>query len=281
MAARNSNKKKKGKAGAGLTTETKRASLAPTGQQPAATFSQAMLDDANWSEFVRQHHADAAPRNLNLDDYKSIYVRYKDATRRVKESLRSMVPETIFHDDHVRCFMSAVDYLEENSITNIPPSLMDDLKVAIRVRQRVATSKYDGGDAGHSYFLSVLLYCFAVLRQLKPLAKRVGRAKEEETERLENRFSALSVDEDEDEDDAEENLPSGSVPKLLLPQEPSRLTLEELMEESDREAAILFLMMLDDIMRHTSMQYSTLKHSWAGNLRDGLPQSGIVTHELA
>ena len=39
-------------------------------------------------------------------------------------------------------------------------------------------------------------------------------------------------------------------------------------------------MMLDDIMRHTSIQYSTLKHSWAGNLRDGFPQSGIVTNLL-
>jgi hypothetical protein len=93
-----------------------------------------------------------------------IYDRYKDATTRVKEVLRSMVPEDIFRDDKLQCLVDAVHYLKAKSITNIPLSLMSDLQLAIQERQRVATITYQGVDAGHANFLSALLQCFAVLR---------------------------------------------------------------------------------------------------------------------
>ena len=279
-AARSSNKKKKGKLGhgGGSTMEPKPASVAPK-KQPTK-FSQAMLDNANWSDYIKQqresssHTSGTAPRNPR--DYQSIYYRYKDATKRVKEGLRSMVPEGIFRDDQVQCLVDAVDYLEANNIRSIPLSLMNDLKLAIRVRQKVATSKYKGGDTGHSYFLSALLYCFAVLRELKPLVKRAHRSEQQEAERDENRFAALSVEENEEEDDEEEDLPSGSIPKPVLPKVSSRLTLEDLMAGSDREAAILFLMTLDDIMSHNVLAYSTLKKAWARYTLEDYPPSVII-----
>ncbi|KAI2512098.1 hypothetical protein MHU86_2386 [Fragilaria crotonensis] len=283
-APRGNNKKKKGKLGHGgggssSKSEPNGASgAAPNKKKKLPTkFSQSVLDNANWSDYINQHDEDgtAAPRNPR--DFQSIYFRYKEATKRVKERLRSMVPEEIFREEHVRCLVDAVDYLEANSIANIPVSLMNDLKLAIRVRQRVATSKYQGGDAGHSYFLSALLYCFAVLRQLTPLTKRAHRSEqqdEEKTERDENRFAALSV-EDEDEDE-EEDLPSGTVPKPVVPQEPSQLTLKQVMAGSDREAAILFLMTLDDIMRHNVLMYSTLKKAWARYKSEDYPPSVVI-----
>ena len=288
-AARSSNKKKKGRLGHGggsssSGTAPKPASSVGGPKKQPTKFSQAMLDNANWSDYIKEQQqqregsSSTAPRNPR--DYQSIYYRYKDATKRVKEVLRSMVPVDIFRDDQVHCLVDAVDYLEENNGTNIPLSLMNDLKLAIRVRQRVATSKYQGGDAGHSYFLSALLYCFAVLRRLTPLVKRAHRSEQQEAERDANRFAALSEEENENEDDEEEDLPSGSVPKPILPQEPSQLTLEELMAGSDREAATLFLMTLDDIMRHNALRYSTLKKAWARYTLADYPPSVIVEQLL-
>jgi hypothetical protein len=279
-AARSSNKKKKGKLGhgAGSKTEPKRA-IGSSKKQPTK-FSQAVLDNANWSEYINQQQEDSGAEPRNPREYQSIYYRYKDATKRVKERLRSMVPDDVFRDESVQCLVDAVDYLEANNITIIPLSLMNDLKLAIRVRQRVATSKYQGGDAGHSYFLSALLYCFAVLRQLTPLPKgrreQVRRSEQQEAECDENRFAAFSVHENDEEDDKEEDLPSGPVPKPVLPQEPTQLTLEELMAGSDREAAILFLITLDDIMGHNVLMYSTLKKAWARYTSEDYPPSVII-----
>ena len=188
-----------------------------------------------------------------------------------------MVPDKIFQDDYAQRLADAVDYLHDHQMTNIPDALINDLKLAIRVRRRVAKNYHQGGDQGHTHFLSTLVYCFAVLRQLKPLVKKraTAQAAAQEDNPNENRFAALSMEQDDNDDD-EADLPSERVAKPQEPPRPSRLTLEELMSGSDREAAILFLMTLDEIMGFNVQQYKMLKRNWVANNVDHIPSSGIV-----
>jgi hypothetical protein len=211
--------------------------------------------------------------------YQSIYVRYKDATRRFKERLRSMVPDEIFQGDYVQSLANAVDYLHDNHTTIATDSLIKDLKLAIRVRRRVAENHHEGGDEGHSYFLSTLVYCFSVLRQLTPLVKKRATARSEEQEDgiEENRFASLSLEHDDDDDDDDEtDLPSERVAKPQEPQRPSRLTLDKLLSGTDREAAILFLMTLNDIMALNVLQYGDLKRKLVRNTANEAPPGGLV-----
>ena len=271
--AQKTNKKKKGgnnrgPGAAGQSAETNR-------PIPAAPANERIEPS---EAVLPQENTTTPPNPLG---YESIYVRYKDATRRFKEGLRSMVPDKIFQGDYVQSLANAVDYLHDNQKTNITDSLLRDLKLAIRVRRRVAKNHHRGGDEGHSYFLSMLVYCFAVLRQLKPLVKkrRTAQATAQEEDPIENRFAALSMEQDGDDDD-EADLPSERVAKPEEPQLPLRLTLDELISGSDREAAILFLMTLDEIMGLNVQQYNTLKRNWVRNNVAHQPPSGIVVDIL-
>ena len=282
--ARSNNKKKKGgsgnkaASGASVSVESIRASAVGV---PTNPYHQTVLTDGDINSGDVFPKREGTTRPLNPKDYQSIYVRYKDATRRFKEVLCSLVPGEIFQRNHVQCLVDAVDYLHHNHISNVPDSLIKNLKLAIRVRRQVTKIQYKGGDEGHTNFLSTLLYCFAVLRQLKPLVKKASapsKAQEEE-EPNENRFSALSMEYDDDDDD-EADLPSHRVTKPLEPQKPSRRTLDELISGSDREAAILFLMTLDKIMSFNVLQYRGLKRAWASNKVNEQSPSCIVEYLL-
>ena len=278
--ARKTNKKKKG--GNGKSAETN-----PPTPTDAATANPVPLtverdEPIDGSEgFLPQENPTTPPDSLG---YESIYVQYKDATNRFKEGLRSMVPDKIFQGDYVQSLADAVDYLYDTQMTNVPDVLINDLKLAIRVRRRVAKNHHQGGDEGHSYFLSTLVYCFAVLRQLKPFVKKSATAQSvvQEDDPIRNRFAALSMEHDDgDEDDDEGDLPSERVAKPLEPPRPLRLTLDELILGSDREAGILFLMTLDDIMGLNARHYNMLKTMWGMITAHDLPPSSIVEDILA
>jgi hypothetical protein len=86
--------------------------------------------------------------------------------------------------------------------------------LCIRVRKRIACEKFDGGDIGHCYFISVLCYCWSVLAPLCPRKKketpiestRRSRKEEEENSSFHNRFASLAIgDADQGEEDNEEH----------------------------------------------------------------------------
>jgi len=106
-------------------------------------FSEATLDEINWDDFGPDYQQ-KRENQPELRDYRSIYLRYKEATLRFKDGLRSMVPDEIFQGDYVQCFIDAVDYLKDNNVTEIPNYLMVDLKLAIRVRKRVSDTQFSG-----------------------------------------------------------------------------------------------------------------------------------------
>jgi len=109
-----------------------------------------------------------------------------------------------------------------------------------------------------------------------------------------NRFAALRFEQDDDENDDEEDLPLPSsdvhLSKPVEPQRqsssssssiPSCLTLKELICGSDREAAILFLLTLDEVMGFNSKQYVALKRQLELNRERGdVPPLGIVQQIL-
>jgi len=136
-------------------------------------------------------------------------------------------------------------------------SILKDLKVAIRVRAKVANSYYSGGDEGHKYFLDVLTYCWSVLNSL-PKSERnkkndvVGEAKVSE-EGTANPFDALTEDDDDEEDDLsidddEQLFPSQPVKRPSLPAASKPLSLDELLNSDVRHDACLFFLTLNDIM---------------------------------
>eukprot|EP00978_Attheya_sp_CCMP212_P017004 scaffold45035_cov49-Attheya_sp.AAC.3 len=224
----------------------------------------------------------SSPSSNNGGTYKSLYSRYKEATQRFKEALQKVVPSDIFRDDRVNNLMDAVDYLDETKPSFDGTNMIQDLKLAIRVRKKVAHHVMDGGDKGHAYFLSVLLYCWAVLRTLQPQPTKNRRnnitrtTSRSTTNPMENPFKALSINDDDDNDD-EDDLPSGPVPRPTS-DEPVRLTLQEMIRGSDRNAAIIFLMTMDEIMGFNVTQYSKLKQGWRAAKLEGMPPSTIIEH---
>ncbi len=145
-------------------------------------------------------------------------------------------------------------------------SILRDLKLAIRIRTRVQKSVYSGGDAGHKYFIEVLIYCWSVLNSLPKTAKNekvdsdVESSKQQDTA---NPFQALIEDSDEEEDIAveEDMFPSTPVERPSLPSGSQPLSLDELMNSDERNDAVLFLLSLDEIMGCVKQQYQCVYKS--------------------
>ncbi len=276
--ASNNKKKKKygGQAGHGQNSDK-----SPVAVAVSDDFSSVDLNTTNWNGYF-ESESSATPKDRV---YKSLYVRYKLATERFKESLRAMVPPDIFASNSVNTLMEAVDYLASSTDKKIiPESMLKDLKLSIRVRRRVAEGPLKGGDSGHSYFLSTLVYCFVVLRTLQPEHPRSTKKgtktlqhKTNDRDPDTNHFAALSVEDDDDDDDDEADLPSGPIIRPV-PSEPVRLTLDELIHGSDRQDAILFLMTLDQLMEFNAEQYSKLKMAWSSHRSEGWPPLTIIEH---
>ncbi|KAK1738247.1 Kazal-like domain-containing protein [Skeletonema marinoi] len=95
---------------------------------------------------------------VTKSNYSSIYSCYKSATRRFLKFMRDNVPTSLIEDDTSCNFLlTAADWMSANSQI-LDPNVMKDLKLCIRMRNRVAKSMFGGGDGGHKYFLQVLVY---------------------------------------------------------------------------------------------------------------------------
>jgi len=174
----------------------------------------------------------------------------------------------------------AADWLDSQQHA-IPRSILRDLKVAIRLRSRVAKSVFGGGDGGHKHFNLVLTYCWTVLNRLPREGDKINEAtvegEEISEEEDENRFAALEEFEDEDEDmvdEDEEIFPKSPIPRPEPTKEP--MSLDELMNSEDRLEAILFLDSIDEMMGFVSEQYKAVTHNYASNFRERVPPSALV-----
>lgn len=96
---------------------------------------------------------------------RSIYAVYKEVATRVRNRIREMCPEIDFASDRVQVLVEAADAIVSKN-TTVPKRLVHDLRLTIRLRTRVAEFYDKRRDAGHSYFISVLMYCWTVLRPL-------------------------------------------------------------------------------------------------------------------
>jgi hypothetical protein len=198
-----------------------------------------------------------------------LYDQYKNATQRVKETLQRLCPSALFHD-RVHDFVRGADHIAEKAL-QVPAKLLQDLKTAIRVRQRVAEAFPEGGDEGHAYFVQVLNYCYYMLKPLQDgdgqQARRhmeSGQTKKQEGGEeagLNNRFDILTVEEDEEEDEEtdEDNYANiGPVSRPPEPENPYSIS-HDLVRGSDRFQACIFLDNLDKLMSFNVDQYRLLK----------------------
>jgi len=157
-------------------------------------------------------------------------------------------------------------------------SILRDLKLAIRIRSRVAKSVYGGGDAGHRHFLDVLTYCWCVLNSLPKTASVKDDSQPQPDEQEDaNHFSALMVEDDDDEDEVEDEeiFPSTPVPRPSQ-SEPELLTLDELMNSDDRHDAIVFLLSLDEMMAAIGKHFQSVLSCTRMFRRQGIPETAIV-----
>jgi hypothetical protein len=226
----------------------------------------------------------------------SLYIRYKRATSNFKQAMERLVPAEIF-EDTAEGLVRAAEYIADH-MTSVDQTIMDDLKLAIRVRQRVAASAtYGDSDAGHSHFIVALSNCWATLRLLartkisRP-SFEVAAKREDDKHTMENRFAALALEEDDsddddednndddfeddDDDDDEEDLP---IYKIDLPptnKASHEMTFMDLRSSEDRMDAILFLMTMDDLMGHNSSQFQGLKEAYMHVQCSSYPESSIV-----
>jgi hypothetical protein len=228
---------------------------------------------------VFQSNAEQQRLNNNNNDHQpfdSLYIRYKRATRDFKQAMKNLVPAEIY-EDTAGGLVRAAEYVADH-LTSVDQTIMDDLKLAIRVRRRVASSAYGGGDMGHSNFIVALTHCWACLRLLQRSKKSrpaSETAKREDKYTLENRFAALAVEEDDSsDDDDEEDLPSSMVNLPPFDKTPHASTVPLLNEV--RIDAILFLMTLDECMENASLQFRGLKEAYLDGQRSGRPDTTII-----
>jgi hypothetical protein len=227
----------------------------PPTMQIVDEFAAAWQEVGNDSDLQPPITTPSLPTNAK----ESFYVRYKKCTQRFKDALQAMVPSSIFQSDTVSDLMTAAEYVAENDLT-VERRLLKDLKFAIRVRQQVAEHTYFGGDDGHGHFITVLLYCWSLLapKQRRQSTKCASDFESDEHSLL-NRFAGLSTEDKTDEEEEDlDDLPLGPVPR---PQEtgPKRLSLQELMNGTDRADSIVFLMTLDELMQFNAMHFASVK----------------------
>jgi len=234
--------------------------------EPSALLKGEIPDFGNMNHPVTKHN------------YSTIYARYKSATRRFLQYMRGNVPKEEIGDDTTCNFLlTAADWMIANShILDI--NIMRDLKLCIRMRNRVAKSMFGGGDSGHKYFLEVLIYCYTVLRLL-PVEKKIDIDTEEEVENMqdENRFSALYNEEEEDDVEDDKECFPAVVPRPEPRADP--VSIEELLASDDRNDAILFLLSLDELTEVIAGQYRVMVKNIRNDRRRGYSDTTMI-HNL-
>ena len=220
---------------------------------------------------------DVAPSTVR--NYTTIYARYKAATRRFLNYMKANVPDDIVGDGSsgINFLLPAAEYLRDRR-KSIDPRVLRDLRLCIRMRRKVADSVFGGGDAGHKYFLQVLVFCWTALRLL-PTTEEAAYIEEEQEEevaeeRTANPFSALYDEEEDVVMDEDVEMFPATVPRPEPEENP--LTVEDLISGDDRNDAIFFLLTLDELMGLVAGQYSVLVRNWHNHNRQGVTPSAII-----
>jgi hypothetical protein len=152
--------------------------------------------------------------------------------------------------------------------------VLSDLKLSIRLRSRVASSVFGGGDAGHKYFLQVLIYCWPMLNSL-PKKKNESKSAAALDEKFdENSFAILTIDDGDDVEHDEDIFPTSPV-QLPEPLD-TPMTITEMLSSEDRSDAIIFLMNLDDLMKAVANQYDTLVKNIHFHQREGISSTAML-----
>jgi hypothetical protein len=209
-------------------------------------------------------------------DFPSLYSRYKDATKRFVHYMINAVPNSIEGNrNSVHFLVTAAEWMEGAGF-QIETSILRSLKLAIRMRSKVAKSIYGDGDVGHRHFLLVLQYCWQVLSSLPKSETSKHIIVEEEAAAEENRFAALMEEDDILEEVQDEDaFPTSPVPRPEMETD-IPLTIDELLRSDERNDCVLFLMTLDELMAYISDQYQAVMKNYANNKATGVPESNIL-----
>lgn len=200
----------------------------------------------------------------------TLYSKYKESTNRFVRFMKDNAP---FEISNVNSLCMAADWMDETRF-QLDPLVLRDLKRAIRYRDRVAKSVFEGGDDGHKYFLEVLVYCWSVLRNLP--RGPVDRPDDKSRESIyENKFAALA-EEDEDDEEDEDVFPTSPITRPEPASEP--MSLDELLNSDDRNDAISFLIDLNELMGFVSGQYKVIQDNVEQyeRLNSGCSKSALI-----
>ncbi|CAJ1957925.1 unnamed protein product [Cylindrotheca closterium] len=243
------------------------------GQEPQANFGDWITSDNSSSK--------SSSKPLIDQVHSTLYARYKKATHRFKEKLIDLVPVDIYGEGSTIQLMDAAEYLANNDKIELEASFMKDLKLTLRVRQRVSKSMGGGGDDGHAFFIEVLKYCWKIL--LAKYIKQRGIVDDnDDDEKKENtnvnRYGALYMDgldpdlnedEEEENDDNKEDATSEANKEPFRPKTTNedfkRLTFRDVLYGDDRSAAILFFDDVEEIMATAVHQMQGLKAQLRAN----------------
>lgn len=220
-------------------------------------------------------------------DLLTLYSRYKKATMRFKEAVESMVPSAFYGEGNTEQLMDAAEYIANDENILLDATFMQDLRLTLRVRKRVANSIEGGGDEGHAFFIAVLEYCWRSLlvkwKQQRGLSDNKNEGGKDD--KFANRFDALAIDNDMDIVDENE---TGTTPKdtkeIARPKtekaELQKLTFQDILYGDDRAAAILFFDDVDAIMGISINQYIMLKRKMRENRESSSNPEHVIPHLL-
>ena len=212
------------------------------------------------------------------DEHRAIYAKYKQATRSFRDGLSKIIPKSIPLKS-VSDLGNAVEYLLNESEQanhrchppNIGIGLLSQLNTSIKLREEIITKFTEGNaDEGHSYMNGMLRYCQDVLRKCRKIyvsAAQDDKSKSsnnnvkmaygsEAGDAISDRFGALKVDDDREEEQNDEGDGEDDHAPVERPSVPDReYSIEkDLIEGNDRIHAMMYMyhmnMLLDLIDYH-------------------------------
>ncbi|KAL3932668.1 MAG: hypothetical protein SGBAC_010740 [Bacillariaceae sp.] len=269
----NNKKKNKGKGKQGANRPRPRGPTTPLD----AAGEEATNDFGEWitSDSTRPR---SSSKPLVDQVHSTLYARYKKATHRFKEKLIELVPSDIYGEGNTIQLMDAAEYLANNDKIELETSFMKDLKLTLRVRQRVSKSMGGEGDDGHAFFIDVLKYCWKIL--LAKWIQQRGIVDEDDDDDDDdekkkntnlNRYGTLYMDgldadlNEDEEDSADGDVTIEKVRPKTTNEEFKRLTFRDVLYGDDRSAAILFFDDVEEIMAVAVHQLQGLKNQLRAN----------------
>jgi hypothetical protein len=244
---------------------------------PIAARSPADAFDSNaFSEWASREGGSS--KTLVDQFHSNLYSRYKKATMRFKEAVEAMVPSEVYCEGNTEQLMDAAEYIANDENVFLEPTFMQDLRLTLRVRKRVARSMEGGGDEGHAFFIEILEYCWkSLLVKWKRQRGILDNSKEAEDEKFANRFDALSIDDIDIEEDEKEYPTTEEISRPKTEKkELQKLTFTDILYGDDRAAAILFFDDVDAIMGISINQYVLLKRKMRANHESGAHPESII-----